>query len=403
MTIEQKQILQLLGYQLFGRHFSDENNYDFEKLYYEAKAQGVSLFVFEALKSMGNPPAGDKWNDYFLRATSNNVLVTHNHVMLHKWMTENNIPYVILKGCASEAYYEHGELRMMGDVDFYIPRTSLQKAREVLRSKGLAEWDDGEKHAQHIVFRGKRSHYEMHFNLAGMPTGDAGEIVSDWIKDICETARPYETSSGTIMIPSDFNHGLVLLLHTCHHLTGEGIGLRQLCDWAVFVNSISDQKFRSLFEERLKQIGLWKFAQVFSSLAVHYLGMPKRSWTEVEDKPLLTELMEDILAAGNFGRKDNERQNQSYIISSRGKEGVKKKGMLGQAVKSMNNVVFLRWPAAKKAKVLLPAGWIFFGGRHAIRIMRGKRRPVHVKKMIAGAAKRKEIYSRLGLYEVGEE
>ena len=34
-----------------------------------------------------------------------------------------------------------------------------------------------------------------------------------------------------IRIPAPFHHGLILLLHTVHHMLGEGIGLRHLCDW----------------------------------------------------------------------------------------------------------------------------------------------------------------------------
>ena len=55
-------------------------------------------------------------------------------------------------------------------------------------------------------------------------------------------------------MPSHFHHGLNLLLHTNQHLLGEGLGLRHLCDWAVFAAGFSDEEFRELFEEKLKAV-----------------------------------------------------------------------------------------------------------------------------------------------------
>lgn len=97
-------------------------------------------------------------------------------------------------------------------------------------------------------------HLEMHFNLAGIPEGKPGELVREYSKDIYEKASLCRLNNGEAMLPSPFHHGLIILLHTCHHMTGEGIGLRHLCDWAVFVNSLSDDEFRQLFEDRLKKI-----------------------------------------------------------------------------------------------------------------------------------------------------
>ena len=56
------------------------------------------------------------------------------------------------------------------------------------------------------------------------------------------------------------------------HMTSESIGLRHLCDWAVFVNSISNNEFVGLFSENLKSFGLWKFAQIMTATSEKYLG-----------------------------------------------------------------------------------------------------------------------------------
>lgn len=40
-----------------------------------------------------------------------------------------------------------------------------------------------------------------------------------------------------------------MLLHLFSHLTGARIGIRHLCDWALFLNSIEEKEFLKLFQE----------------------------------------------------------------------------------------------------------------------------------------------------------
>lgn len=81
-------------------------------------------------------------------------------------------------------------------------------------------------------------------------------------------------------------------------------------------------------------------------MSIKYLGAEKREWAEETDE-LADQLMEDILSSGNFGVKDAGRSYQTMMISDRGKDGVGKNGMFSQFVESVNNVLYLKIPAAK--------------------------------------------------------
>lgn len=59
-----------------------------------------------------------------------------------------------------------------------------------------------------------------------------------------DTAIKVTDEDGNMVCPSDFHHGLILLLHTSHNMLGERIGLCHLCDWTVFVNSFTKDKFK---------------------------------------------------------------------------------------------------------------------------------------------------------------
>ena len=107
----------------------------------------------------------------------------------------------------------------------------------------------------------------------------------------------------------------------------EHIGLRHLCDWAVFENSLSEEDFCGLFEEKLKAVGLWKYAQVLTLASIKYLGAENRMWAQIDDESVVDDLVEDIMNGENLGKKDDQRFKAGLLISSRGKNGVGKTSM----------------------------------------------------------------------------
>lgn len=268
--------------------------------------QTVPLLAYEAAKTQDvDSEVLGGWQKTAMAVLANNVRVDHGHAQLHELMTKAGVPYVILKGCASAAYYPDPLLRSMGDIDFLVRTEDLGRAGKVLEAHGLRPWD--KEHVSHIVYQGNGIPLEMHFSIPGMPDGWAGELIQGHMESVFKDASAHKVGSGQAMLPSDFHHGLIILLHTYHHLTGEGIGLRHLCDWAVFANSFSDEEFRSMFEKPLKELGLWRFAQVLTRISINYLGAGEREWAGGEPEPVDDQLMEDIVSGGNFGFKDDSR------------------------------------------------------------------------------------------------
>ena len=396
MTDSQRTILRLLCEALFGREVQIQNP-DWQEILTEAKNQAVAQLVDSVLdRHLLSPEEAKAWKQAASQDIANNIRIGYNHSLLHEWMSTANIPYVILKGAASASYYPTPAYRSMGDVDFLVRMEDLGRAGKVLEEHGLKPWD--EEHISHIVYRGHRMHYEMHFNLAGTSHGAAGELVREYTADIFDKASVMKVIDGEAVLPAPFHHGLILLLHTCHHLTGEGVGLRHLSDWAVFENSFSEDEFWELFEEKLKAIGLWKFAQTLTRVSIKYLGAKERTWAVADDE-LVDALMEDILSGGNFGKKDSNRSVQTMLISDRGKDGVGRTSMVSEFLRSGNNIVYHHWHISKKNRILLPIGWFYFGTRRVFREMTGKREKTNIEKLISGAAERRDLYSQLHLYE----
>ncbi len=395
MTGSQTVLLQLLSKALFNRCPVKQEHVDWLEVLKEAKSQAVIQLADSVLdKGQLTPEEAKQWKQAASADIANNIIIAHNHKLLHEWM--GSIPYVILKGAASASYYPIPTYRSMGDVDFLVKTEDLERAGKVLEEKGLTPWD--QEHISHVVYRGPKMHYEMHFNLAGTPHGEAGDLVREYTADIFEKSSVHKVGDGEAILPSPFHHGLILLLHTCHHLTGEGVGLRHLCDWAVFENSFSEEEMREMFEKKLKALGLWRFSQILTRVAIKYLGADGKEWA-VADEEIVDSLMEDILVGGNFGKKDIDRSMYAAFLSDRGKDGVGKKSMAGQFRNSVNDMIYRYWPAAKKYKILLPIGWVYFGGRRIVRELTGKRKKTDIGRFMGGATERRNLYKQFHLYE----
>ena len=203
-------------------------------------------------------------------------------------------------------------------------------------------------------------------------------------------------------MPSHFHHGVILLLHTATHLTSEGIGLRHICDWAVFVNSFSNDDFVKTFEAPLKQMGLWRFAQLLTLCCQKYLGADKKNFAGDCDSELLDAMITDIINGGNFGFKDEARYGHIKYISNRESDGISQKGAFSQLLMSINHKAKTKYNFVKKHKWLLPVGWVvvvfdYFG------LVLSKKRKMDNINTINDAKHRQSIYNEFKLFKKENE
>lgn len=402
LTAVQEILLDILSASFKKEKYSLAEDTDLESIYKESKAQAVVLQVLNSVdttKTTQNSFA-EKWFSLAMNYLKNNLAIHSNHNYLHRLMSENNINYCVLKGSASAIYYPDPIMRTMGDVDFLVDAKDFEKATEILKNEGFAPISNKE-HICHIALKKDKMHFEVHFAPAGMPDGNAGVLVKSYLEDIFEKSELAEISGNQFIKPCDFHHGLIILMHIYHHMLSEGIGLRHLCDWAAFVNSLENDEFEELFKEKLTACGLWKFAQILSFLAHKYLNIEYKPFMEKADDELCSQLIADIFEGGNFGSKDRNRVFQGTAISSRGKNGIKKSKLL-QIISNMNSAALTQFAFLNKYKFLKPVGFIFIGTRFTFKIITGKRKMPDISYSLENAERRKQIYKQLHLFETEE-
>lgn len=400
ITKPQEILLGVLSQVLSGTEYKIPADTDWAELFAESRAQAVIPIMFSGISQYCTDEAiRQTWRTYTMRSLQKSRRIQLCHNYLHQLMTNNGIPYTIIKGCASANDYPDPLMRAMGDVDFLVPKEHWEHAVEVMQNEGFISRKEG--HAFHLGFEkpGFPSEIEMHhdpFGIAKLNMPALTEIIPEVV------SKSVEVNIGdiTFRMPDPFCHGTVLLLHALRHLRSSGIGVRHLCDWAMFIRNFNEDEFVCIFKERYEKLKIWKLAQVFSATAHRYLGVPYQSWMDGADAEDSLMLMLDILNGGNFGRGSGLRDAQNRFIFNKGKgwEASTKNGKV-QLIRNLNAAALERYPRLMKIKILRPFGCVLIAVCYLFRVLTGKRRMLP-KDTMQMADMRRKLYQKIGVIEV---
>lgn len=393
ITPTQKTLLTMVADSLneTGKPLPLEDPFD---IWREAHLQGVFLLAFHRVDPNSFPLyVQEELHGVAKRMLSSNMRLFIAHAALSELLEAAKIPHAIIKGYACSIWYPVPELRQLGDVDFIVAKEDLARTGRLLEANGYVP--KTQSHKLHEVYIKDGIRFEMHFDLHGIPEGEAEGACRRALKGLIPNALLRQTPFGEMRLPSLFEHGLVLLLHIAHHLTNSGVGLRQLCDWAVFVDTVPDADFQKMYGTVLREVGLWRFACCLTEVCVLAFGIQKKEWLTESDPDTANLLLADVFSGGNLGQKNVQRSHQAYLITS----GSASRSKRGRLTRLMLDMIYQKWPASKKYKILIPFGWMFYGGRYLLRAAEGKRPRLHVKSVLHGAEDRIELYDRLQLYQ----
>lgn len=362
----------------------------------EACAQTVLPLVYSVLSDEDRA----KCRGVFAKCVSRIIRVTEDHIYYASVLEDAGIPYVVIKGVASSEYYPEPELRMLGDVDILVNEEDFSRACGAYLAAGMTEdlFYPSEYHRTFIA--GGHGKAELHRSVNGIPDSPEGGTVSRYLAGAADSCRKIYVQDRGINVPDRFRHGLILLVHSANHLLQAGLGLRHLCDWAVFVDSMTDSEFSSLFREKLEECGLWRFACVLTQICVRYLGAePKPSARALLTDEYCESFIADIFDSGNLGQKNPARLNQSKIIADKKSGTTGRKSLAGQFFSTMKIKAGEAYPVCRQHPSLTGIGMIKAGTAYIGKIRRGEKPQIDPRDMINGARERKKIYSEFRLFE----
>ena len=224
-------------------------------------------------------------------------------------MNSNDIDYFIVKGQTVAALYREQHTRMSGDIDFYVKdykRTTetLSKEWHITLPEKLID--------KEASFTHNNSLYEIHKTFVEF--GSKGHQ-KYWDELTKTPPYPIDIDGVKVNTFEPTLYAVYVFIHLFFHFIREGVGLRQLCDWAMVLQEWKDEIDKNKLQEILHELGIEKAYCAFGYILLDKLGLEYFPLAiSVKDIDTSHKILKDIMRVGNFGKygRKNKKGKWSY-------------------------------------------------------------------------------------------
>lgn len=276
-----------------------------------AKKQAVFGLVSDSVGMLPERlrPSGEilaKMNKTALNIFKANMIKDQSVGQLVTFFRQHDINGVLLKGQGVARFYRMPQMRQSGDIDFYVGKKIYRQAKDLCLEK-LADRDKtSDEIEHHFGFSMSGVPVELHRLASRLYSPLRMKRFQDWIEEELEGRghrRTLQIGNTDVYVPSYDFDAIYIFYHAWRHYIMGGIGLRQLCDWALILQNHSGDIDRQQLKTNIINFGLTKGWKLFACIAVRYLGVSP------EKIPLYNpaygkkaeKILEEIIEGGNFG------------------------------------------------------------------------------------------------------
>lgn len=269
----------------------------------------------------------------FLMQTVNaHASMNHALATLVSALQSEGIEPLLLKGQSMAAWYSQPLLRQCGDIDLFVGEESYEHACRVAEKWVIADSPacvaDTHENDKHFSFSmGGGLEVEIHRYTEVLEDDKRNQLWQTISDEGTQSQLVPMTFDGVVVhTPNDDFNVLYVFHHMWHHVLGMGIGMRQLCDWMMFLHTHAGKLDLALLDKRLDTLGLKVVWKVFGCLTVQSLGMPAEEmpFYDASYERRARRLLRYLLDEGDnrdfkFGRSTNvlfkKMRTLSYLFS----------------------------------------------------------------------------------------
>ena len=182
---------------------------------------------------------------------------------------QNKIRVMVMKGQANGLLYPKPIHRSPGDIDCYLFE-NYALGNEIARNNGAVVDVGWYKHSQ-ISYRDEL--FENHQYFVHTREGKRSKLLQRELVDALKVEKWDNFPDSCICLPPAQWNAMFLTYHACSHFITEGLRLKQLLDWAMFLqkeqNKVDWEKFYAFCDYH----HLRRFADVITAICVEHLGI----------------------------------------------------------------------------------------------------------------------------------
>ena len=286
-------------------------------LHYMAQKQAMEGIVYDAICQLPEemlPP--DDIIMHWMEEVHGIEAKYHLHVRTLAWLTgrieeETNLKPIILKGLPLASLYPTPSHRTSGDIDiFYGSAEACTRANYQVESWGtpVSHGDFGE---YGFLMGEVPIEHHSYMNISHVPWRN--KSLTAWVEHECSLPKgtmTAEVEGMEVRTLSPILDMIQLSSHSMKHALNEGIGLRQLCDMALYVNRHHDIMQPYELRQALNRFGLRRWTDLCLSYCTTYLGLKESSlpYPVHCNNQLLEDMHKELMLSGNLGKMDERNQ-----------------------------------------------------------------------------------------------
>ncbi len=210
--------------------------------------------------------------------------------LAEKW-AEHGVKTLCLKGLAFSTNYPLPNHRECGDFDCYL-YDDYAKGNDIAKKLGAKVNEEMYKHSE-IIYR--KVMVENHRFIVAVRGGKKMKNLQKLLDNIARTEERKQLFDTQIEKPSPMFNALFMNHHSLTHFLSEGIRLRHILDWALFLkkeqNNLDWGRFYALCEE----YDMRAFVNCITAIAVDKLGLEITNSQIVADHKYMKQVFDSII------------------------------------------------------------------------------------------------------------
>ena len=274
---------------------------------------------------------------------------------LYRYLNENKIDYLPLKGIILNDYYPDPLVREFADNDILFKDENSELIKKFFVSKSYKV--EAYKKGVHDVYHKKPFfNFEMHRALF-YPAEDIAQYVT-YFENILDKA-PIKEGYEHYLSNEDFY--IYFTAHSYKHYRVSGCGIRTLIDYYLFIKK--NKLDFTYINQELEKLDLLDFSNKISSLSLKLFD--DETLSQEEEEMLLY-----IASSGTYGSTEHAV-----------KKGVKEKGKYGYLMSRLfPPLSFYKsaYPWAYKCRILIPIAWFMRFFRILFKNPKGAREEIKI-------------------------
>ena len=201
---------------------------------------------------------------------------------------------MVLKGYACSLDWPKPEHRPCGDIDVWLFGRQREADVALAREKGI-KIDNSHHH--HTVFEWYGFTVENHYDFVNVHAHrSSAELEKVFKKFGKDDSHSVEVNGEKVYLPSPNLHALFMIKHMVSHFAAAEINLRQVLDWAFFVEKHKKEIDWKWLDGMLDKYSMKDFVNCINGICVEDLGFDAGIFQEVQFLPALKEkILNDIL------------------------------------------------------------------------------------------------------------